>query len=403
MRVLIVAPMVPRRQGSGAIPILLYAELVGLRERGDVTLLSAVGDEPGEATAGAALVAAGFDVRLADRRLPGSARARWRRRMRLAAAWLRGGRPWRAIWFADPGIQRLLDEATAAQSFDLVLVEDSAMAGYRLPAGLPSALVEHEVLRPRTLTPPPSDPRAWPRWALSEIDWRRRPGYQRRAWNRYERLLVFSERDREAVAELAPEVAARVRVSPFGLMLPEPADPAAIDPGNVLFVGNFTHQPNRDAARWLAREIMPALWREQPGASLTIVGSSPPQAILSLAGDGVEVFADAPSIRPHLERAAVVAAPIRTGGGMRMKVLEAMAAAKAVVTTPRGVEGFDCFEEHPPLRVAAAEEDDFAAAVGELLADPKRRAELSAAARDFAEAHYSPGAWAERLETLLPG
>jgi len=401
MKVLIVAPMVPRAQGSGAIPILLYAELTGLRERGKVTLLSAVGDEPGEAEAAAELAAAGFDARIADRRVPGSARARWRRRARMASAWLRGRRPWRSIWFADPGIQRLLDEVSASADFDLVLVEDSAMAGYRLPAGVANALVEHEVLRPRPPAPPPADPRGWPRWALGELDWRRRPRFQRWAWNRFERVLVFTERDREAIAEMAPEVAQRVRVSPFGLTLPEPADPARVVPGNLLFVGNFTHQPNRDAARWLAAEIMPALRRADPAASLTIVGSSPPAAIRALAGPGIEVVADAPSVRPYIERAAVVAAPIRTGGGMRMKVLEAMATAKAVVTTPRGVEGFDCFAEEPPLRVAAEDPEAFAAAVAELLAAPAERAELAAAARAFAEAHYSPGAWAERLEALF--
>jgi glycosyltransferase involved in cell wall biosynthesis len=400
MRILIVAPMVPREGGAGAIPILLLAQLRGLLDAGnEVTFVSAFGDEAGEAEAAAALELSGLDVHFADRRLPGSPRARWRRRLRLAAAWLRGGRPWRSIWFADPGIQAILDRLAASRGFDVVVVEDSAMAGLRLPAGVPAVLTEHEVLRPRRVEWRPGPPRHWPRWALGELDWRRRHGFQRRSWRRFDRVLVFTRRDAESIAELAPELAGRVRVSPFGLILPPPADPALEAAGSVLFVGNFTHQPNRDAALWLAREIMPAVRANRPEARLRIVGSAPPAEILALAGAGAEIFADAPSVEPHVEAAAVVVAPVRTGGGMRMKVLEALAAGKAVVTTSRGTEGFDCFDEPPPLAVA----DDaasFAAAIAALLEDPARRGELRDRARAFAERHYSPATWAQRLQEI---
>jgi glycosyltransferase involved in cell wall biosynthesis len=396
MKILIVAPMVPRQAGAGAIPILLQAQMRGLGEANEVTFVSAFGDEPGEAEAAAELERSGLDVHFADRSQPRSAGARWRRRSRLAAAWLRGGRPWRSIWFADPGIQTILDGLADSRDFDVVVIEDSAMAGLRLPAGVPAILTEHEVLRPRGLDWHPGPPRHWPGWALGELDWRRRHGFQRRAWRRFARILVFSRRDAGSIAELTPELAGRVRVSPFGLILPPRADPAREAPGTVLFVGNFTHQPNRDAALWLAGEIMPAVRARAPEARLRIVGSAPPAEILALAGTGVEIFADAASVEPHLEAAAVVVAPVRTGGGMRMKVLEALAAGKAVVTTSRGTEGFDCFEEPPPLAVA----DDaatFAAAVATLLEDPARRGELRDRARDFAERYYSPATWAARL------
>jgi glycosyltransferase involved in cell wall biosynthesis len=104
-------------------------------------------------------------------------------------------------------------------------------------------------------------------------------------------------------------------------------------------------------------------------------------------------------VRPHLEQAAVVLAPVRTGGGMRMKVLQAIGAGKAVVTTPRGTEGFTCFEEEPPM-VVADRANGIAAATSALLGDDSRRRQLGGRARAFAERHHSPQAWAERLTSV---
>ncbi len=392
--------MPPQGDGAGAIPVLLHAQLEGLRAAGnEVTLVSAVGDEPGEAAAARALRDSGLDAHFADRRVPPGAGRRWRRRVRMAGAWAFGRRPWRSIWFADPGMQAILDRLAASHPFDVVAVEDSAMAGYRLPAEVPSVLTEHEVLRPRPLRAPPGDPRALLGWAFEERDWHKRPRFQRAAWRRFDRVIAFGRRDAAAIAELAPELAGRVRVSPFGLELPPPAEGAREEADSMLFVGNFSHQPNRDAALWLAREIMPALLQRQPRAKLRIVGSGPPAEVLALAGDAVEVIADAPSVAPHLATAAVVVAPVRTGGGMRMKVLQALAAGRATVTTSRGGEGFDCFAEPAPLPIA----DDpagFAEQVASLLGDAKRRGELGRAGRRFAEDHYSPAAWGARLQAL---
>jgi glycosyltransferase involved in cell wall biosynthesis len=198
---------------------------------------------------------------------------------------------------------------------------------------------------------------------------------------------------------VAPELAPRVRVNPYGMILPAASAPAREEPDTVLFSGTFAHLPNRDAALWLASEIMPAVRAQRPQALLRIVGSAPPAEILALAGAGIEVVADAPSMEPHLEAAAVVVAPVRSGGGMRMKVLEAMARRKAVVTTSLGAEGFTSLEPDPPLRIT----DDagaIAKAIAELLGDDGGRRELARHARQFAERHHSPAAWAARLEAV---
>jgi glycosyltransferase involved in cell wall biosynthesis len=398
MRVLLVVPVPPQADGAGAIPVLLHAELLGLAQRHEVTLVTAVGDEPGEAEAARRLEGE-VEIHVADRRRPPPGSRRRRRQLRMATRWARGGWAWRTVWFADPGIQRILDRLGAERSFDVVAVEDSAMSVFRYPQGVPTVFTHHEVLRPRPLDWHAGAPRNWPSWAFGELDWRRWARFQPAAWRRFDRVQVFSQRDADAVAELAPDVAPRLRVNPFGLALPPRANPAREVAGTILFVGAFAHPPNRDAAIWLAREILPAVLARQPEARLRIVGSAPPAEVRALAGAQVEVVADAPSVLPHLEEAAVVMAPVRTGGGMRMKVLQAMAAGKAVVTTSRGTEGYTGFGAEPPLEVADGEAE-IAAATAALLADDARRLALGERARDFAELHHSPEAWAERLTVV---
>src|SRR2546421_5730906 len=102
MRILLVAPMVPDRDGPGAIPVLLYSELAGLRENHRVTVVTAVGDEPGEAEAAADLAREHSDLHIAERRRPPPGLRRWRRRWRLAARWAHGDWPWRTVWLAAP-------------------------------------------------------------------------------------------------------------------------------------------------------------------------------------------------------------------------------------------------------------------------------------------------------------
>ena len=399
MKVLLVVPVPPQGDGAGAIPVLLHAELQGLTQLHEVTLVTAVGDEPGEAEALERLREQ-VEVHAADRRRPPPGGRRRRRQLRLAATWARGRWPWRTAWFAEPGIQRLVDRLAAERSFDVVAVEDSAMSVFRYPPGVPTVFTHHEVLRPRPVSWKPGPPARWPGWAFGELDWRRWKRFQAEAWRRFDLVQVFSRRDADSIAALAPEVASRVRVDPFGLVLPPRADPAREVPGTILFVGAFHHPPNRDAAIWLAREILPAVLERAPGARLRVVGSAPPPEVRELAGPRVEVVADAPSVRPHLEEAAVVMAPVRTGGGMRMKVLQAMAAGKAIVTTPRGTEGYTGFGEEPPLAVGESGEE-IAAATAALLEDDAKRRSLGDGARAFAERHHSPEAWAARQTAVF--
>jgi polysaccharide biosynthesis protein PslH len=395
VRILLVTPMPPQADAHGAIPLVLHAQFAGLLARGhEVTLVTAATGEPGEVAALERLRGDGVDLHVAARST--GAEGRSRRRAALAGSWLRGDRPWRSVWFAVAGLQQTLDRLTAERDFDVVAFEDNAMGSYDVPVGLPRVLTEHEVRRARRPSRPPAPPGSWPGWAFSELDWRRWPAYERNVWSRADVIQVFGERDRDGIRSLAPQLLERVRVNPFGIALPAALDARAEEPGTIVFAGNFTHPPNVDAARWLAEALLPTLRARGGGAKLVLVGAAMPADVRALASGDIELRPDAPRIEDELARAAVVVAPVRTGGGMRMKVLQALAAGKAVVTTTRGAEGIELATPAPLL--VADEVGDTAAAVAGLLADPRARTELGTRARAYAARRHSPEAYAERLE-----
>ena len=398
MRILIATPIPPARNAPGAIGRVLNAQLVGLAERHEITIAAVAGPEEFDLRAVDRLVASGVDIHVARRLEPGGAE-RWRRRGRLAGRWLRGGEPWRTVWFWEPRLQLILDELLASRRFDLVAVEDNAIGGaYRFDAASATVLTEHEVRRPRPFRWSAGSSREPARSLLAERDWRRWQGYQRATWRRFALIQVFTQRDAEAIEAIAPELADRVRVNPFGVELPAALDPAPDSSRELVFVGNFSHAPNVDGALWLGGEIMPILRKHEPGVSLSIVGPWPPREVRSLAAADVRVTGLVEDTTPYLARAAVVVAPLRIGGGMRMKVLEAMALGKAVVTTPRAVEGFPAAAS---AYVSLADDSEgLAAAVARLLAHPEERNALGTRARAVAAEHFSAQAYARRLEAV---
>jgi glycosyltransferase involved in cell wall biosynthesis len=399
MRILLVTSMVPQAEGAGAIPELLHAQVAGLREHHDITLVTSFGDLRGQAEAALDLRRSGLDVHFLDGRRSSASFARYTRaRFKRTWRWSTTQVPWRAVC-ASTGLQPILDRAVARRSFDVVAIEEHPVATLRFPPGVPIVFTEHEAHQTEPADWRQAPARERPATFLAELDQRRWDAFHRRIWERVDRLQVFTKCDAAFLAEKVPAIVDRVRVNPFGLCLPPAVNPAAEEPDTLLFAGTFSHLPNRDAAEWLAREIMPLVLSRRPQARLRIVGAGPPPRILALAGPSVEVVADVPSMRPYIEAAAVVLAPVRTGGGMRMKVLQALAAGKPTVTTPRGLEGFDVFESDPPLAVADSAEE-MAVAIADLLAKPEKRYEQGRQARAFAERYHSPAPWAERLETV---
>ncbi len=390
--------MPPREQAPGAIPVLLHAQLQALRRRHDVTLVTVAGPEPGEVEAVHELRAAGIQVRAALRSEP-RGRTRWQRRWRFASTWLSRGWPWRTVWFWDPRVQRLLDREAHEVGHDLILVEDNAMGVYNYSAGTPKVLTEHEVRRPRSVDWHPDTHARWLPWAMREVDWQRWPSYQRWAWQKFDRLQVFTQRDSEGIALIAPQLAERVRVNPFGVALPALAENRVEEMGSLLFVGNFTHPPNVDAAVWLGREILPRVREHCSAAHLTIVGIGAPPEVEAMASDSITVAGPVDDIRPHYYRAAICMAPVRIGGGMRTKVLHGMAFGKPVITTPRGAEGLTANGSRLPVLIAE-DSDGLARATASLLADEEGRRALGRQARAYVAEHLSAEAYVRRSEAV---
>ncbi|MFN2626287.1 MAG: glycosyltransferase [Mycobacteriales bacterium] len=149
----------------------------------------------------------------------------------------------------------------------------------------------------------------------------------------------------------------------------------------VVFVGNFRYEPNIDAARFLVRDILP-LVDGHADLRVQLVGDAPPPAVAELAGPRVEVTGRVPAVEPLLDAATVVVCPLRVGGGVKVKMLEALARGKAIVTTSVGIQGLGA-EARASTRVADSA-PEFAAALTALLDDATARRELELAARQLA-------------------
>lgn len=402
MTVLVATPIAPDPRAPGAIPVLLDAAVRGLAARHAVTLVTAADadDESAQAALGA-LTRAGVDVRAVVMPATGRLRRAWRR-ARLAARWASGGWPRRSVWLGTPALEAAVARACTERHVDVVQLEDASLGACALPRGVPVVYTEHEVRRARPWRMPArGQRRRWRVW-VDELDWQRWPRHQTAAWHRAGRIQVFSPRDAAAIAAAVPGAAARVRVNPFPIALPRLPDAQgpASDPDTLLFAGHFLHGPNVDAAEWLITDILPRVRLRRPGTRLLVVGPDPRGRVRALGSvPGVTVTGAVSDVGSLLQQAAVVVAPVRIGGGQRMKVLQGMAASRAVVTTSRGAEGVGAACGSGALVVADTAET-LAASVVQLLEQPERGAVIGRLARAYVATHHSPEAYARRANAI---
>jgi sugar transferase (PEP-CTERM/EpsH1 system associated) len=309
------------------------------------------------------------------------------------------GTPYTMAKFCRPEVARALRELLARESFD-VLVCDFVFAAGVIPweHPTPKVLFTHNV-----------EAVIWKR----QLQVARNPVWKAVFWREYtataraEReylrkadcVLAVSEEDRRQFSSVLP--LERIHVIPTGVDTEyfQPA-PGAEQPDTMVFTGAMDWSPNEDAMLHFTREVLPHIRAEVPGASLCIVGRNPPRSVQELGQiPGVQVTGTVPDIRPFLHRGAVYVVPIRSGSGTRLKIFEAMATGKAIVSTRVGAEGLPVTSDENII--LADEPREFARQVAALLRNTGDRARLGRAARQLVEQHYSWGAAAAHFDRVL--
>lgn len=171
---------------------------------------------------------------------------------------------------------------------------------------------------------------------------------------------------------------------------PESATPT------VLFVGRLTYEANVAGLKWFVRECWPGVRRAVPEAKLSIVGSSPPRSIRSLAGPDIEVFADVPDVEPHYAAATVAIAPIFRGTGVQMKLIQALSAGVPTVTTPTVAARAGVRDGVHVL--VATDPEDWTGAICRLIGERADAERLSANGRAWAVANHGSAAVRRQLD-----
>ena len=309
--------------------------------------------------------------------------------------------PYAVSRFKSLAVQSRLKSCFKERRFDVVVC-DFLDAAVNFPGHLaiPTALFQHNV-----------ESEIWRRHALTEsnpalrllyrVEFGKMLRYEQSMVRKFHHVIAVSEHDRRLMGEWTDP--SRISVVPTGVDLQQYGSAASsrvVEP-LVLFVGAMDWEPNIDAVEYFCHEIWPVIQAQVPAAQFRIVGRNPARRVHRLASSSVVVTASVPSIVDHLRQAAVVVVPLRVGGGTRLKIYEAMAAGKAVVSTSVGAEGLDVHHDQDIL--LADDPDAFAGAVTMLLQDVELRRRYEQAAARLA-AKYDWAAigdkFGEVLETL---
>jgi polysaccharide biosynthesis protein PslH len=290
-------------------------------------------------------------------------------------------------------LQRLVDEGR----FDIVQVEFAQMAAFRLrrDAGrrhrtvLDEHNIEFDIVR-RTATAEVSPARR----AYSAVDWRKLKREEQAAWRRFDGVALTSERDARMLLQLEPRTRHAVVPNGVDIELFRPSA-AAPEENNLLFFGAMNYYPNRQGIDFFLQQVFPLVLARRPGTKLWIVGPGADD-LMKFRGPNVEVTGFVDAVEPYIDRAAAVVVPLRLGGGTRLKIVEAMSKAKAIISTNIGAEGIDVV--HGEHALLADEPQDFANQVERVLSDRELAARLGSSARDLAVSRYSWPALVRGLE-----
>jgi glycosyltransferase involved in cell wall biosynthesis len=314
--------------------------------------------------------------------------------------------PYAVSRFADVRVRKQIQNWYRNQAFD-VAVCDFLDAAINFPGrlNLPSVLFQHNV-----------ESEIWRRHAATagnpakkmmyELEFRKMLRYERAEVRKFHHVIAVSENDRSLMMKWID--GNRITVVPTGVDLaqyrPDPAVAAApkitAAAPLITFVGAMDWEPNVDGLEFFCGDVWPSIKSEFPQARFRIVGRNPDRRVRKWAtlDPSIEVTGRVPSVIEHLRESSVVIVPLRVGGGTRLKIYEAMATAKAVVSTSIGAEGLDV--QHGRDILLADDAGGFAQAVTMLLRDPEVRSRYERAAAETA-ARYNWPAIGERFSEVL--
>jgi glycosyltransferase involved in cell wall biosynthesis len=307
--------------------------------------------------------------------------------------------PYAVSRFAYAPVQKQIQSWFREGRFD-VAVCDFLDAAVNFPGclNIPSVLFQHNV-----------ESEIWRRHAdtadnpakkmIYGMEFRKMLSYERAAVCKFQHVIAVSENDRALMARWVD--GDRITVVPTGVDLAQ-YRPAATQSNTatplITFVGAMDWEPNVDGVEYFCSEVWPTIKAEVPHARFRIVGRNPDRRVQKWASDSIEVTGRVPSVVEHLHESAVVIVPLRIGGGTRLKIYEAMATAKAVVSTTIGAEGLDV--HHGRDIMLADDPRSFAQAVIILLRDGALRQRYEQAAAETA-ARYDWPAIGEHFSEVL--
>jgi polysaccharide biosynthesis protein PslH len=304
--------------------------------------------------------------------------------------------PYSIAKYCRPEAQKRLGSLLEKESYDVIVCDFIFAAGV-IPWNwhIPKVLFTHNV--EATIWRRHYEVAKNPLWkTISRWEWRKMAAAERRYLHLADRVLTVSESDRDTFASfLDPR---KITVIPTGVDIdyfhPFPVEEKS---GSLVFTGSMDWLPNEDAIFYFVEAILPLIKHQHPSVSLEVVGRNPSRKLQALleTEKSMRLTGWVEDIRPFLARCSVSIVPLRIGGGTRLKIFEAMAMGKAVVSTGIGAEGLPVQSGKNILLADAPQ--DFAASVVSLLRDSNQRNRLGTAARILVEENYS---WRKVAETF---
>ncbi len=307
--------------------------------------------------------------------------------------------PLTLAYYRDAALDAWVQARKRAGQIDGVLVFSSSMAQYAQGLDVPLWVDFVDVDSAKW-----TDYAANHRWPMSWL-YRREGvqllGYERSVAAQARCSFFATEKETELFRGLAPESAARVAPIcngvDFDYFAPQDDRPSPFQPGELplVFTGAMDYWPNIDAVSWFVQDMLPALRERWPALRFHIVGRNPAPAVRALAGEHVNVTGTVADVRPWLQHAAAVVAPLRLARGIQNKVLEALAMARPVVAASVCVEAIDATPGRHLLGAETA--DEYVHALNTLLSHPAQARQLGLAGRLQVEIAYG---WAGQLAAL---